>query len=52
MPTVNKAIVMGLLGRDPETKNFPNGGSISTFSVATSEHWKAQTTGERKQASE
>jgi single-strand DNA-binding protein len=30
MPNVNKAIVMGVLGRDPKTKNFPNGGSITT----------------------
>lgn len=52
MPNVNKAIVMGVLGRDPETKNFPNGGSITTFSVATTEQWKDKTTGERKQATE
>ena len=52
MPNVNKAIVMGVLGRDPETKNFPNGGSITTFSVATSEFWKDKTTGERKEATE
>ena len=50
MPNVNKAIVMGVLGRDPETKNFPNGGSVTTFSVATSEFWKDKTTGERKEA--
>ena len=31
---------MGVLGRDPETKNFPNGGSITTFSVATIDNWK------------
>lgn len=37
MPNVNKAIVMSVLGRDPETKNFPNEGSVTTFSVATSE---------------
>ncbi len=43
---------MGVLGRDPETKTFPNGGSITTFSVATSEHWKDKVTGERKQATE
>ena len=43
---------MGVLGRDPETKNFPNGGSITTFSVATSEFWKDKTTGERKEATE
>ncbi len=52
MPNVNKAIVMGVLGRDPETKNFPNGGSVTTFSVATTDHWKDKTTGERKEATE
>lgn len=52
MPNVNKAIVMGVLGRDPETKQFPNGGSITTFSVATSEFWKDKATGERKEATE
>ena len=52
MPNVNKAIVMGVLGRDPETKNFPNGGSVTTFSVATTDHWKDKATGERKSATE
>lgn len=52
MPNVNKVILMGVLGRDPETKTFPNGGSITTFSLATSEHWKDKTTGERKEATE
>lgn len=52
MPNVNKAIVMGVLGRDPETKQFASGGSITTFSVATSEFWKDKTTGERKAATE
>ena len=52
MLNVNKAIVMGVLGRDPETKTFPNGGSITTFSVATTEQWKDKTTGERKEATE
>jgi len=52
MLNVNKAIVMGVLGRDPETKNFPNGGSVTTFSVATSEFWKDKTTGEHKEATE
>ena len=52
MPNVNKVILMGVLGRDPETKNFPNGGSITTFSVATTDHWKDKTTGERKEATE
>ena len=44
MANVNKATVMGVLGRDPETKQFPNGGSITTFSVATTEFWKDKTT--------
>ena len=52
MANLNRVTVMGILGRDPETKTFPNGGSITTFSVATSEHWKDKTTGERKQATE
>ena len=43
---------MGILGRDPETKNFPNGGSIMRFSVATTEYWKDKTIGERKETSE
>lgn len=52
MPNVNKVILMGVLGRDPETKNFPNGGSITNFSIATTEHWKDKTTGERKEQTE
>ena len=52
MPNLNRVTVMGVLGRDPETKQFPNGGSVTTFSVATSEFWKDKTTGERKEATE
>ena len=52
MPNVNKVTVMGVLGRDPETKNFPNGGSVTTFSVATTEFWKDKTTGERREVTE
>ena len=52
MPNLNRVTVMGVLGRDPETKQFPNGGSITTFSVATSEFWKDKTTGERKEDTE
>ena len=50
--SVNRVILIGRLGRDPETKNFPNGGSVTTFSVATTDHWKDKTTGERKEATE
>ena len=52
MANLNRVTVMGVLRRDPETKNFPNGGSITTFSVATTEFWKDKTTGERKEATE
>ena len=46
MRGVNKVILVGTLGRDPETKTFPNGGSITQFSIATSESWKDKNTGE------
>lgn len=49
---MNKVILMGVLGRDPETKQFPNGGSIATFSMATTEQWKDKTAGERKELTE
>ncbi|WP_180075237.1 single-stranded DNA-binding protein [Acinetobacter sp. YH12254] len=52
MPNLNRVTVMGVLGRDPETKQFSNGGSLTTFSVATTEFWKDKTTGERKEATE
>ena len=52
MPNFYRVTVMGVLGRDPETKQFPNGGSVTTFSVATTEFWKDKTTGERKEATE
>ncbi len=52
MANLNRVTVMGVLGRDPETKQFPNGGSVTTFSVATTDHWKDKTTGERKSATE
>ncbi|HGH3666006.1 TPA: single-stranded DNA-binding protein [Acinetobacter baumannii] len=52
MPNVNKVTVMGVLGLNPETKQFSNGGSVTTFSVATTEFWKDKTTGERKEATE
>ena len=40
MANLNRVTVMGVLGRDPETKQFPDGGSITTFSVATIDNWK------------
>lgn len=52
MRGVNKVILVGTLGRDPETKSFPNGGSITQFSIATSESWNDKNTGERKEQTE
>lgn len=52
MRGVNKVIVIGTLGRDVEIKNFPNGGSVASFSMATSESWTDKQTGERKEQTE
>lgn len=52
MRGVNKVILVGTLGKDPETKTFPNGGSLTQFSIATSESWTDKTTGERKEQTE
>ena len=52
MRGVNKVILVGTLGRDPETKTFPNGGSLTQFSIATSEAWTDKSTGERKEQTE
>lgn len=52
MATVNKVILVGHLGRDPETRHMPNGDAVCTVSVATSESWKDKATGERKEATE
>lgn len=52
MRGVNKVILVGTLGRDPETKTFPNGGSLCQFSIATSEAWTDKNSGERKENTE
>ncbi len=52
MRGVNKVILVGTLGRDPETKSFPNGGSLTQFSIATSESWNDKNTGERQEITE
>ena len=52
MRGVNKVILVGTLGRDPETKTFPNGGSLTQFGIATSESWTDKNTGERKEHTE
>lgn len=52
MASVNKVILVGNLGRDPELKTFPSGGQICNVSIATTEKWKDKNTGERKELTE
>jgi single-strand DNA-binding protein len=49
---INKVIVLGNLGKDPEVKLFDNGNSVCNLSIATSESWKDKVTGEKKEATE
>ena len=49
---VNKVIIVGNLGADPEVKSFQNGGRICNLRIATSEDWKDRTTGEKKERTE
>jgi len=50
--SVNKVILIGNLGQDPEVKSFQNGGRIANLRIATSENWKDRATGERKERTE
>ncbi|AOH83519.1 single-stranded DNA-binding protein [Sphingomonas panacis] len=50
--SVNKVILVGNLGRDPESKSFQNGGKVVNLRIATSESWKDRNTGERKEKTE
>jgi len=50
--SVNKVILVGNLGRDPEIKQMPSGGSIANLSIATSETWRDKASGERKEKTE
>jgi single-strand DNA-binding protein len=52
MAGVNKVILVGRLGKDPETKSFANGGSVTQFTMATSETWRDKASGERKEKTE
>lgn len=52
MRGVNKVIIVGHLGSDPEVRQFPNGGSVTNISVATSEQWTDKQSGERREATE
>jgi single-strand DNA-binding protein len=52
MGSVNKVIIVGNLGRDPESRSFQNGGKVVNLRIATSETWKDKSTGERKEKTE
>lgn len=52
MSSVNKVILIGHLGRDPEARSFQNGGEVVNFRVATSERWKDRNSGETKERTE
>ena len=52
MASVNKVIIVGNLGRDPETRSFPDGGSICNVAIATSRTWKDKTSGEKQEETE
>ena len=52
MAGINKVIIIGRLGKDPEVRYTPSGDAVANFSVATSEEWKDKATGEKKQKTE
>ena len=52
MAGLNKVMLIGNLGRDPETKQLPNGDLVANFTIATSENWKDRATGEKREATE
>lgn len=49
---INKVILVGHLGQDPEVRYLPNGGAVTNISIATSETWKDKQTGEQKERTE
>lgn len=49
---INKVILIGRLGKDPEVRNLPSGGMVTNITVATSESWKDKTTGEKQERTE
>ena len=52
MASINKVIIVGNLGRDPETRSFPNGDQVTNVTVATTDKWKDKTSGEMKEITE
>ena len=49
---INKVIIIGNLGNDPEVKYMPNGGAVANVTIATSESWKDKNTGEQQEKTE
>ena len=49
---INKVIIVGNLGQDPDTRYMPSGGAVTNFTVATNESWKDKQTGEQKDRTE
>ena len=52
MASVNKVIIVGNLGRDPETRYLPSGEAVTNISIATTDTWKDKASGEKKEATE
>ena len=52
MASVNKVILIGNIGQDPEVKYMPSGGAVVTVSIATTENWKDKSSGEKKEKTE
>ncbi len=52
MASVNKVIIVGNLGRDPEMRSFPNGDQVANVTVATTDRWKDKQSGEMREATE
>lgn len=52
MSGINKVIIVGNLGNDPETRFLPSGGAVTNISIATSEKWKDKTTGQQQEKTE
>ena len=50
--SVNKVILLGNVGRDPEIRELPNGGRVANFSIATEERWRDKQTGEQRERTE
>jgi single-strand DNA-binding protein len=52
MASVNKVIIVGNLGKDPEVRTFPDGGTLCNVTIATSRQWKDKTSGEKQEETE